>query len=189
MESIRIKDLAKAAQARLFGNAALSVSSVVIDSRETAPASMFVCIVGENNDGHKYVESAYENGCRVFLMSDVDVVSSFMQKHEDVGVILVSDTEEAFRLMAEWYLNSLTVKKIGVTGSVGKTTTKSLVSAVLSERYRVVCNDKNYNTKLGLCMTTFKANSKRDISPPEATFLKGFSSSPLFNETINSTSS
>lgn len=163
MESIRIKDLAKAAQARLFGNAALSVSSIVIDSRETAPASMFVCIVGENNDGHKYVESAYENGCRVFLMSDVDVVSSFMQKHEDVGVILVSDTEEAFRLMAEWYLNSLTVKKIGVTGSVGKTTTKSLVSAVLSEKYRVVCNDKNYNTKLGLCMTTFKANRDTQI--------------------------
>lgn len=163
MESIRIKDLAKAAQARLFGIASLSVSSIVIDSRETAPASMFVCIVGENNDGHKYVEPAYENGCRVFLMSDVEVVSSFMQKHDDIGVILTNDTEEAFRLMAEWYLNSLTVKKIGVTGSVGKTTTKSLVHAVLSEKYRTVCNDKNYNTKLGLCMTTFKANRDTQI--------------------------
>lgn len=163
MDSTRIKDLAKAAKARLFGNANLSVINIVIDSRETKPATLFVCIVGDNNDGHKYVDSAYDNGCRAFLMSDANVAAELMQKHDDVGIVLTADTEEAFRAMAEWYLNTLNVKKIGVTGSVGKTTTKSLVHAVLSEKYKTVCNDKNYNTKLGLCMTTFKANRDTEV--------------------------
>ncbi len=163
MKKLKVLDLAKAARGRLFGDANAVIDSIVIDSRETKQGSMFVCIVGDVNDGHKFIDSAYDNACRVFLMSDAETMTSFMQKHDDVTVILAKNTEFAFQKMAEWYLNLICVKKIGVTGSVGKTTTKSLVAAVLSAKYKTVCSQKNYNTHLGLCMTAFLANPDTEV--------------------------
>lgn len=163
MKKLKVIDLAKASKARLFGDSKAIVENIVIDSRETKVGSMFVCIVGEVNDGHKFVESAYKNGARVFLMSDMNAASDLMQNHEDATVIFVQDTQAAFKDMAEWYLNLLNVKKIGVTGSVGKTTTKSLVAEVLSAKYKTVCSQKNYNTHLGLYMTTFLADPDTEM--------------------------
>lgn len=163
MKKLKVIDLAKASKARLFGDSKAIIENIVIDSRDTKPGSMFVCIVGEVNDGHKFVESAYKNGTRVFLMSDMNAVTTLMQNHEDATVIFVQDTQQAFKEMAEWYLSLLNVKKVGVTGSVGKTTTKSLVAEVLSAKYKTVCSQKNYNTHLGLYMTTFLADMDTEM--------------------------
>ncbi len=158
MKKLRVVDLAKASKSRLFGDSKAIIDNIVIDSREAKTGSMFVCIVGEINDGHDFADGAYAKGCRVFLMSDMNAVSKLMKDYEDATVILAHDTQQAFKNMAEWYLGLLDVKKIGVTGSVGKTTTKSLVADILSTKYKTVCSQKNYNTNLGLYMTTFLAN-------------------------------
>jgi len=158
MKKINVTDLAKAAKARLFGLESSVVTNVVIDSRECKEGSMFVCVIGENTDGHKYVEAAYEKGARVFLVSRAKILEELLKAHDDVSIIFAADTEEAFKDMAKWYIDLLGPKKIAVTGSVGKTTTKALIACVLSKKYKTVCSEKNYNTHLGMCMTCFLAD-------------------------------
>lgn len=163
MTSLKIVDLARAARARLFGDADAIARSIVIDSREAAEGSLFVCVIGDNKDGHDFAESAYQNGCRLFVMSRPDKVVEIMKTHGDASVIFVPNTQNAFMRMAQWYIKLIGVKKIGITGSVGKTTTKALTAAVLSKKYKVVCSQKNHNTHLGLCLTSFLADPDTDI--------------------------
>ena len=72
--------------------------------------------------------------------------------------MLAEDTSEAFKDMAAAYLQQFDLIRVGVTGSVGKTSTRQLTAAVLSEKYKTVCSQKNLNTHLGLCMTAFLAD-------------------------------
>ena len=134
------------------------VTGVKIDSREASASDLFVCVVGEINDGHRFAESAYQNGCRSFLMSDESVSQDITAAHDDASVVLVPDTVKAFEKMAESYLEQFEIKKLAVTGSVGKTTTKMLTAAVMGSRYRTICTQKNLNTNLGLSMTAFLAD-------------------------------
>jgi len=128
------------------------IKGVRIDSRECGEGDLFVCVVGEKNDGHRFIPKAYELGCRAFLVSeDCDELPG-------AAYVRVEDTTHAFRLMAQAYLAQFPVIKIGVTGSVGKTTTKMLTAAVMSAKYRTVCTQKNLNTHLGLCLTCFLAD-------------------------------
>lgn len=163
MKELSTMILADAAHAKLLGREDTAVKDIVIDSRAAGPEVMFVCIIGEINDGHKFAESAYGLGSRVFLMSDEKAAEAMLSAHDDACVILCDDTNIAFRDMAKWYIDDLGVRKIGVTGSVGKTTTKALTAAVLAEQYNVVCAQKNYNTHLGMCMTSFLADDSTDF--------------------------
>lgn len=140
--------LAKACDGILCGNKDTIITGVKIDSRDCKPGDMFVCIVGDNNDGHDYIAAAYVAGCTCFLVSkDIEFA--------DACFIVVHDTKEAMIQMAEAYLNQFQPRKIGVTGSVGKTTTKMLTAAVMGSRYNTVCTQKNYNTDLGTALTAF----------------------------------
>ena len=158
MQTTSIDFLCKACSGKLLGIRDNDISGVKIDSREAASRDIFVCVVGEINDGHKFVEGAYGNGCRAFLMSDVSVAETMISAHDDVSVVLVPDTVKAFEQMAEGYLAQFNVKKLAVTGSVGKTTTKMLTAAVMGTKYRTICTQKNLNTNLGLSMTAFLAD-------------------------------
>ena len=109
-------------------------------------------MIGEINNGHNYVKSAYDLGCRAFLVSqDIPELPGSV-------VIRVDDTMEGFKRMAEAYVAQFNVRKVGVTGSVGKTTTKMLTAAVASAKYKTVCSRKNLNTHLGVCLTCFLAD-------------------------------
>ena len=125
MQITSIDFLNKACGGKLLGRSKNDISGVKIDSREAAGEDLFVCVVGEINDGHKFADSAYQNGCRAFLMSDPEAAETITRNHDDASVILVPDTVKAFEKMAEAYLGQFDVKKIAVTGSVGKTTTPS----------------------------------------------------------------
>ncbi len=162
MKKTDILFLADACAADILGDSSVYVDNVVIDSRAAREGSLFVCVIGEVNDGHNYVEKAYENGCRAFLMSRETVADMFSEAHPDACVVLADDTQKAFKQMASAYLSQFPVKRIGVTGSVGKTTTRMLVTAVLSEKFKTVCSEKNYNTHLGLCMTCFLADESTE---------------------------
>ena len=155
MRATDIGFLAEVSGGKLLGEKKNTITNVVIDSRAAGAASLFVCVVGEKNNGHDYWEKAYELGCRAFLMSDPAVAAAAAEK---ASVILVSDTEKGFVKMASGYLDQFSVILIGVTGSVGKTSTKALTAAVLSAKYRTVCTQKNLITQLGLCLTCFLAD-------------------------------
>jgi len=157
MEKTNITFFAEACGGRLLGKRDNEISSMVIDSRSACEGSIFVCIVGEKNDGHNYWKKAYDLGCRAFLMSDPVAAEDAAKL---ASVVLADNTEKAFARMAGAYLDQFDVIKVGVTGSVGKTSTKMLTAAVLSEKYNTVCTQKNLNTQLGLCLTCFLADSK-----------------------------
>ena len=158
MKKTDILFLAESCAGDIYGDSSAYVDNVVIDSRAAREGSLFVCVIGDVNDGHDYAEKAYENGCRAFLMSRENVADKLCEEHPDVCVVLADDTQKAFKDMASAYLSQFPVKRIGITGSVGKTTTRMLTKSVLSEGYKTICSEKNYNTHLGLCMTCFLAD-------------------------------
>ncbi len=149
--------LAEACGGKLLGAEGLFASDVRIDSRECRPGSMFVAVIGDVNDGHRFLEGAYGLGARIFLVSEEEPAKALMKAHSDACCILVPDTGKAFADMALAYINQWKPIRIGITGSTGKTSTKALTKAVMSAKYNTVCSERNYNTHLGICMTCFLA--------------------------------
>ena len=124
------------------------------DSRKITKGSLFIPIVAER-DGHDFLNDAIKKGA----------VTAFWSKSEDEAptnfpVILVSDTEEALKQFAAWYLKQVTPKVVGITGSNGKTTTKDMTAAVLKTKYKTHKTAGNLNNQLGVPLTIL--NMPRD---------------------------
>lgn len=126
------------------------VDKVELDSREVDLNSLFVAIKGEVQDGHIYVKSAYENGCRNFIISDASYVEDL-----DANVIEVDNTEFALGRLSKSYRKRYDIPYVAVTGSVGKTTTRNMVHAVLSSHYKTIKNERNLNNQFGVPLTLF----------------------------------
>src|SRR5574344_1975084 len=127
-----------------FNSANFRFTSVAADSRNCTESSLFIPLVG-SVDGHDYIEKAFENGARTVLVNEfyagfhTNEIRSFSSK--GMCVISVSHTMYALQKLAAAYLARFTsLKKIGITGSSGKTTTKEILVSLLSQRYSVVCN-------------------------------------------------
>jgi len=152
MKPISVEDIAKLCDGKVLGVRKQVITRICIDSRSCLPGDLFVCVVGEKDDGHRYIKDAYEKGVRVFMVSNIQF------DFNDAAYIYVNNTTEALCKMGEMYLNQYKIRKIGVTGSVGKTTTKMLTAAVLSCKYNTIATRKNLNTDLGVAITCFDVN-------------------------------
>ncbi len=139
-----------------------SFQSVSNNSKEAGEGSLFVGLIG-NTDGNRYAEDAYANGCRVFLLSSRNVIDA-LSKHEDAAVIETDDTLKAMQTMAKNYLAQFDIIKIAVTGSVGKTTTKDMMTGIYSSKYKTVSNRKNYNNEIGVPLTVFEVDSTTEAA-------------------------
>jgi UDP-N-acetylmuramoyl-tripeptide--D-alanyl-D-alanine ligase len=143
------------------GTAEAELSSVVIDSRLAGPGSLFVALRGERRDGHAFVRDAFERGAIAALVSrPVEGLTSFAAEGEfpaeaQVPVCLVvPDALRALQDLSAYYRRQYpAVRVIGVTGSVGKSSTKEAIAAVLAQRYRVLKSEGNYNNEIGLPLT------------------------------------
>lgn len=124
-----------------------TINNVQFDSRLCNENSLFVPLVG-TTDGHDYVDKAIANGAKAILWHKDQTLAP-----ENCNVIFVDDTLEAFQKLAHYYKNLLGVRVVGVTGSNGKTTTKDMLSAVLSTQYRVYKTQGNYNNDIGVPKT------------------------------------
>lgn len=118
------------------------VTSVVIDNREVQPGSLFIAIRGERLDGHKFIPSAVEAGAAA-VICDRPVECA-------VPTILVRDTTQAFLDLAHAYRREFDIPVVGLTGSVGKTTTKEMIWYVLNTKYKTHKTYKNWNNEIGL---------------------------------------
>jgi UDP-N-acetylmuramoyl-tripeptide--D-alanyl-D-alanine ligase len=123
----------------------LTVTGVQSDSRKIEAGDLFVAILGERSDGHQFITEALRDGARAALVSE-DVEKS-------VPSIRVADTVEAYRAIAAGYRQLLGLKVVGITGSVGKTTTKEMTACVLDKDFRTAKTEANHNNGLGLPMT------------------------------------
>ena len=129
-----------------YGNPEVLIESVCTDSREVEFGSLFCAIPGERVDGHDYIRSAYNNGCRAFLC---ERIPDGCEDMDNTAFIRVDNTVAALSALADAYCHGRVDSVIGVTGSVGKTTTKEFVASVLPKNntYRT---RGNYNSVIGL---------------------------------------
>ena len=164
MRKTTIEEIIAAAGGSLIqkapGPEAQAITGVKHDSREVEEGDMFVAVVGENQDGHRYIPQVAARGCRTVLVSHRE---GWMEELAGMGMsinaILVEDTVAAAGRLAKWYLESLNIPRVAVTGSVGKTSTRDMIYYVLSEKYSCGRNLKNYNNNIGLPLSIFRFDS------------------------------
>ncbi len=148
------------------------ITSVVIDSRQAEPGSLFVALPGTRTDGHQFVAAAFQQGARGAIIQkplDIDGVTVIkagepFSGHLSVGplCVLVEDTLRGLQQLAAFWRNKFDPHVIGITGSVGKSTTKELTSTVLSTRFKVLKNEGNLNNEIGLPLTLLNLEADHD---------------------------
>ena len=155
MNDTTINELAFATGGEIIsGNENAVFSNIVIDSRQADKDSLFVPLVGEKNDAHKFLESVYDMGCRVAISSRKDI---FLK--DDFNIVLVNDTTEALQKLGKYIRSKLTLPLVGVTGSVGKTTTREMVALALSD-LKVFKTPNNFNSQVGVPITLSRINDE-----------------------------
>lgn len=160
MKNLTLENITKACQGTYHGDTSLltrEVAGVTIDSRKVEKDFLFVAINGERFNAHKFIPDTIEKGA-------LCVVS-----HEDLGdtpypYILVEATGQALLDIAKLYRDSFDVKVVGITGSVGKTSTKEMIASVLAEKYKVHKTQGNFNNECGLPLTIFEMNETHQVS-------------------------
>lgn len=140
MIKMKTEEIASACHGVTSGSA--EVDSVVIDNREAKPGSLFVAIKGERLDGHEFVKAAEDAGAAAALVSrDVDC---------NIPLIKVQDTGKAFLDLANHYRKKFDIPVVGLTGSVGKTTTKEMIWNVLGAKFNAYKTQGNLNNEIGV---------------------------------------
>ena len=139
------------------------VISYCTDSREVTRGTLFAAIAGERVDGHDYIMSAVEAGASLILC---ERVPEEIKNSKDIScaLVVVDNTVEAIGKLCHNYKKLLAHKTVAITGSVGKTTTKEFVYAVLSEKYKTHKSSGNHNNELGLPMTVFEMKKDAEIA-------------------------
>ncbi len=145
----------------------VQVDSVVLDSRLATAGGVFVATPGERVDGHSFIGQVFEKGVSLVVTQ---------KKPEDIPQIpeeswgtylLVEDSFEALRRIARAYREKLTIPVVGITGSVGKTSTKEFIAGVLGEKYKVLKTEGNYNNDIGVPLTLLRIRDEHEIAVVE----------------------
>lgn len=161
MDKLTVRQLLEAVDGALLGSfddLDATVDSVTTDSRNTPGGSLFIPLQGERFDGHAFINSALEGGaagCFTARERDSYLPGKFYIK--------VRSTLQALRDLARYYRLSFDIPFIAVTGSVGKTTAKDMIAAVLSARYTVHKTEGNYNNDVGVPLTLLKLERRHQV--------------------------
>jgi len=149
-------------------NASSVITEAAIDSRQVIPGSLFVAIPGERADGHNFIEEAFNRGAS-FALTEKDCPASFQTIDLRGGLstsspvdlnpplcLRVNNTISALQQIARFWRRKLDLRVIGITGSVGKSTTKEMIAEVLSSRYHTLKSPGNLNNEIGLPLTILR---------------------------------
>lgn len=160
MKNMSLQKITAACGGTYCGSADLSereVSSVVIDSRKAEKDSLFVAIKGARVDGHSFIPQVMEKGalCAVSEQDLGDVPYPYIK---------VGSCEQALKDIAEHYRRSLDIRVVGISGSVGKTSTKEMIASVLGQKFNVLKTEGNFNNEIGLPLTVFNIREEHEIA-------------------------
>jgi UDP-N-acetylmuramoyl-tripeptide--D-alanyl-D-alanine ligase len=148
---LRLDEIAGRTGGRILqGSPALTFDGYGIDSRLSVPGELFFAIV-DRRDGHEFVTAAAGRGAAGAVVS-----KSVPAPGQDFGLIAVTDTRAALEALARSVLAGSGTKVVGITGSIGKTTTKEFTAELLSSRYKVLKSHGNYNNRLGLALSVLR---------------------------------
>lgn len=136
--------------------------SIETDTRKLKKNSIFIALKGENFNGDDFVLDAVKKGSTICIVSEIKFNKEEIPS--DVTIIQVKDTKEALLLLAKAYREKLNIKIIGVTGSTGKTSTKDIIAAFLSDKYKVFKTKGNFNNEIGLPLMIFSLDETYDVA-------------------------
>ena len=163
LEQMTLENIAKACGGTYVGDDALrgsEITGAVIDSRQVEPGYLYIPIRGERVDGHRFIPDVFEKGA-------LAVLSEEPLENPAGPYIQVASSEQALKDIAEFYRSTLSIKIIGITGSVGKTSTKEMISAVLSQKYNVLKTEGNFNNEIGLPLTILRIRREHEVAVVE----------------------
>lgn len=163
LEQMTLENIAKACGGTYVGDDAQrgsEITGAVIDSRQVEPGYLYIPIRGERVDGHRFIPDVFEKGA-------LAVLSEEPLENPAGPYIQVASSEQALKDIAEFYRSTLSIKIIGITGSVGKTSTKEMISAVLSQKYNVLKTEGNFNNEIGLPLTILRIRREHEVAVVE----------------------
>ena len=158
MEKLRADKIAGWVNGRLSGNEATVADNVSTDTRTLTEGSLFVAIRGEKFDGHEFIGDAFSKGARIVISEEEYPVDG------DRAVIVVGDTVKALGDLARNYIRTFDITVIGITGSVGKTTTKEMIAQILSTQYNVHKSMGNFNNHIGLPLSVLNLDRSHSVA-------------------------
>ena len=162
METITLGQLLQAVNGKLLGSDTsldTPIARVDTDSRNIHPGSLFIPLAGERFDGHAYINAALEGGAVGCLTA-----RERESYRPDKFYVKVANTQRALRDLAAWYKSRFQIPFVAVTGSVGKTTAKDMIAAVLGTRYKVLKTEGNFNNEVGLPLTLLRLDHTHQIA-------------------------
>ena len=159
MEQTTVRDIVRASGGRLLaGNLDTPVKNVSIDSRVMKGEDLFVPLIGARSDAHDYLAQAIENGAAAVFSSRE------MKPLPGAAWIQVDNTLKALQAVGRDYGERMGIPVVGVTGSVGKTTTREMVATALGARYKVFRTSKNFNSDIGLPVTMTEMGKEDELA-------------------------
>ena len=164
MKKITVREVIKATGAQMIAlgdmEAALNreIGYITQDSRETKEGVLFVARIGEVRDGHDFLPQCFENGVTACLSQKV------VAPKNGAVLLLVPDTGKALLDLTAYYRDLFDIPYVGVTGSVGKTTTKDMIASVLSQKYNTLWTAGNYNNEVGVPLTMFRIEEEHEAA-------------------------
>lgn len=162
--------------------ASLIISEAAVDSRQVIPGSLFVALPGERVDGHNFISDAFKRGAHAALVQQdlpggFNVIDLRSGQLSDPFILpalpvclRVNDSLQALQNIARFWRRRLDLRVIGITGSVGKSTTKELIAEVLGRRYRTLKNPGNLNNEIGLPLTMLRLSQAHERAVLEMGF-------------------
>lgn len=160
MPNLTLANIAGACGGTYVGDEALlehCITGAVTDSRKVETGYLFIPIKGARVDGHDFIPAVFEQGALAVL--------SEHRLDEPAGpYILVDSTTDAMKKLAAFYRRGLDIKVVGITGSVGKTSTKEMIASVLSQKYSVLKTAGNFNNEIGLPLTIFGIRKAHEVA-------------------------
>lgn len=160
MINLRIKEAAEILHVKCTGsNLEKYIKGISIDSRKVCKDSLFIPIKGMTVNGHTFVKDAIKNGAIATLWNKDEP-----NPPKDIAVILVDDTVKGLQELSRYHRNKLKTKIVGVTGSNGKTSTKDITSAILSQKYKTQKTKGNYNTEIGVPYTLLSLDEDCEVA-------------------------
>ena len=160
MKNLTLRNITEVCQGIYHGPEKMldkEVTAITTDSRKIEQDCLFVPIVGERVDAHKFIPDVMTKGALATL-------SERELPEAEYPYIQIKSSLQAVKDIAEFYLKQLNIPVVGITGSVGKTSTKEVIASVLKEKYRTLKTQGNFNNELGLPLTVFRLRDEDQIA-------------------------
>ena len=160
MKNMTLANIAKAVNGSLHNaeqHVGEEAAGVVLDSRKVEAGYVFIATKGERVDGHTFIDTVFEKGA-------LGVICEKAPENPKGAYIVVEDSFQALKDVAAFYRKQLNIKVVGITGSVGKTSTKEFIAATLATHYQVLKTEGNFNNEIGLPLTVLRIRDNIEVA-------------------------